>query len=68
MGALPPYLFGHWAIATIALMESTRMVPMVTGRSPLRQQMMVMILLIQLKPKHQGRNVQGRTDEGAKRP
>ena len=32
LGALPPYLFGHWAIATIALMESTHMVPMVTGR------------------------------------
>jgi len=32
LGALPQYLFGHWAIATIALMESTRMVSMVTGR------------------------------------
>jgi len=30
--ASPPYLFGHWVIATIALMESTCMVPMVTGR------------------------------------
>jgi len=30
--------------------------------------MMMMILLIQLKPKHQGQTSRGRTDEGAKRP
>jgi len=30
--------------------------------------MMAMILLIQLKPKHQGAKLQGRTDEGTKRP